>query len=85
MDLMIEHVKSKPEPPSARTEIPVRPELERVVFSCLEKQPDDRPQSALELSDMLSAIDFSEAWTAARAREWWELHLPKEAGSRAGA
>ncbi len=80
MDLMIEHVKSKPDPPSTRTELPVAPELERIVLSCLEKRPEDRPQSALQLSEMLAEIELSDVWTPSRAREWWQLHLPQKRG-----
>ncbi len=78
MGLMIEHVKSKPEPPSTRTELPIAPGLERIVLSCLEKRPEDRPQSALQLSEMLAGIELSDVWTPSRAREWWQLHLPQE-------
>ncbi len=84
MDLMIEHVKSKPEPPSTRTELPVEPELERIVLSCLEKRPEDRPQSALRLSEMLAGIELGDVWTSSRAREWWQLHLPRERGGEGG-
>lgn len=42
---------SSPEPPSAHVEVPDR--LERVIMRCLEKNPDDRLQSAAEVSEAL--------------------------------
>ncbi len=45
--------------------------LERVVLSCLEKNPDDRPKSAYELAEKLSSCGVP-AWTRDDARAWWE-------------
>jgi len=47
-------------------------------MSCLEKEPDLRPASALDLEVELGRIAFDRPWTQARAREWWELHQPGE-------
>jgi len=78
MDLMVEHVKSKPEPPSTRTEVAISSGLDEIVLSCLEKRPEDRPQSALQLSGMLAEVELSDVWTPSRAQEWWQIHLPHE-------
>ena len=76
MGLLLHHVHTPPNPPSARTELPIPPELDRLVLSCLAKNPDERPQSASELSHRLAEIEVVNAWTNERAREWWNRHHP---------
>jgi serine/threonine-protein kinase len=78
MATLLQHVKDVPRPPSSRTELQIPSDLERVILSCLEKRPDDRPQSARELSGLLSECDGSPAgWTEERALRWWQTHLPQ--------
>ncbi|GMR21903.1 MAG: hypothetical protein BMS9Abin37_0224 [Acidobacteriota bacterium] len=53
--ILIKHLSEPPEPPNARgASIPT--ELEAVVLRCLEKEPDDRYQSAEELMNALDAV-----------------------------
>jgi serine/threonine-protein kinase len=73
---LLAHAQTPPDPPSTRTEMPIPQELERLVLSCLAKNRDDRPQSARDLLQQLDAIVLQHPWTAARAREWWQIHLP---------
>jgi hypothetical protein len=49
----------------------VPPDLERIVLSCLAKQPGDRPPSAAALDQQLAAADVV-PWSDADARQWWE-------------
>jgi serine/threonine-protein kinase len=72
---VVAHVQEKPKPPSLRTEVEIPEALERVIMACLEKDPADRPDSAMELDAMLAAVAPEERWTADHAREWWMLHL----------
>jgi serine/threonine-protein kinase len=76
MALLLEHVHSVPVPPSERTELAIPPALDALVLSCLEKDPNARPQSAAELSRRLGEIPVDEAWGEARARAWWAMHRP---------
>ena len=52
------------------------PALDRLVLSCLAKDPADRPQSAKELSLRLAEVEGARAWTQDRARDWWVTHQP---------
>jgi serine/threonine-protein kinase len=73
---LIQHVNSEPPPLSSRAELVVPPELEELIHRCLEKNPSDRPQSVLELKEVLTSFDASKVWSAQRAKRWWETHRP---------
>ena len=74
VELLIDHMKAIPTPPSQVTELPIPQELDDIIIRCLEKKPEDRFQSAAELEAALQAIPFAEPWTQKEAHEWWELH-----------
>ena len=76
MGLLMQHAKTPPVPPSARTELPIPPALDDLVLSCLAKEPVNRPQSAKELSLRLAELEGASAWTQQRAREWWMINKP---------
>jgi eukaryotic-like serine/threonine-protein kinase len=77
MSMAIAHTTERPEPPSARSEVPIPESLERVVMACLEKKCEDRPQSAGELRAMLDACANVTSWTPREADQWWALHRPE--------
>ena len=76
MQLLIQHAQAMPEPPSARTELPIPKELDAIVLACLAKDPSDRPQTARELARRLEAVPVKGEWTPELARAWWETHQP---------
>jgi len=76
MGLLMHHIHTPPLPPSARSELPIPPALDRLVLSCLAKDPADRPQSARELSLRLAEVEGAGGWTQDRARDWWLTHQP---------
>lgn len=76
LQMVLAHVQTPAEPPSARTEMPIPADLERVVMTCLSKDPDDRPQSAEALSLQLDECSMGDRWSEARAAEWWNVHSP---------
>jgi serine/threonine-protein kinase len=78
VELIVDHVKTVPRPPSELSELPIPPELDTLVMKLLEKDPADRVQSAGEVEGMLERIDLGERWTQRKARAWWELHAPSE-------
>jgi serine/threonine-protein kinase len=65
------HVNNAPQPPSARTDRPLSPALERLLLRCLAKSPADRPQDAADLLALLEACAVPGRWTAGDAARWW--------------
>jgi serine/threonine protein kinase len=76
MQLLLQHAQAIPQPPSARTELPIPKELDAIVLACLAKDPADRPQSARELARQLAAVPLQDEWTPERAQAWWDAHQP---------
>ena len=73
---IVEHVKTTPLPPSARTELPIPPALEAIIMKCLEKDPADRFQDGREMANALREVPLTQPWDTRRADEWWDLHVP---------
>ena len=80
METLVNHVHTRPVPPSQRTELRIPPDLDAIVMECLEKDPDKRPQDAIALRRMLHVCDSCDTWSNARARDWWRIHLPDLTG-----
>jgi serine/threonine-protein kinase len=74
MDTMLKHARDAPPAPSSCTEIAIPAALDSVVLQCLAKDPSERPADADALVDALSRIEVNQAWTKARAQEWWARH-----------
>lgn len=84
----IAHVQNKPIPPSERTELPIPTGLEDVIMKLLEKDPENRFQSAYELARVLRALPDTPQFCPYAAAEWWQTNMPaltlepeKESGS----
>jgi serine/threonine-protein kinase len=73
MQMVVEHVRTAPDPPSAHAPGVSAP-LDALVLRCLAKQPDDRPGSSLALLADLEALHLQPAWDEERARAWWTTH-----------
>jgi serine/threonine-protein kinase len=74
--VMMHHAHTSPVPVSERSELPIPPQLDRLIMSCLEKDPARRPQSARELARRLCEIPVATPWTEDRAIAWWTRHEP---------
>jgi serine/threonine protein kinase len=75
MALLKQHTSTEPEPLSKHNpEVPH--DLDKLILSCLEKEPTQRPRSANELADSLASITFEQPWNLELARIWWNEHLP---------
>jgi serine/threonine protein kinase len=79
MKMLLQHAQAKPVPPSQRTELPIPRELDELVLACLEKNPNDRPQSAEDLFRLAIGCPCN-GWNQASARSWWKTHLPELTG-----
>jgi serine/threonine-protein kinase len=67
-----------PEVRAFRTDVPN--DLAAVVAKCLTKEPKERYQSAAELDAALANCDCADAWSPARAAEWWTRERAVPAG-----
>lgn len=74
--MLTAHVISQPAPPSQRVDLPIAPELERIVLDCLQKDPAHRPASAEVLREALGRVPVPEPWSRERATAWWAEHVP---------
>ncbi len=79
--VLVPPVQQEPPRIGERSETHIPAPLQEIVHDCLAKDPNDRPQNAIELIDRLSTIAFSEPWTPERAERWWRLHLPDRVAS----
>ena len=78
--LLVKHISQTPDPLSEhRSGLPS--ELDELVLRCLEKNPADRPASAIELGELLASIPLDDSWDNRRAKAWWEANMsgPSEA------
>jgi serine/threonine-protein kinase len=77
MQVIADHMRTEPQPPSERLGEALPAELEEIVMQLLAKDPDDRPASALELRARLLSLELDDAWSAEHARVWWTRNLPE--------
>jgi serine/threonine-protein kinase len=77
MQILMDHIGSKPAAPSRRTQQPIPPELEKLILLCLEKDPRNRPASAQELARLLDALPIAPRWGETEAGQWWAENLPE--------
>ena len=84
MAVMIHHARTAPTPPSAVAASPIPDHLEQIVLACLEKSPEKRPASALDLWTRLGEVAVRTPWTPELAEKWWREHLPELSRSSAG-
>jgi DNA-binding NtrC family response regulator len=79
MAVMIHHIRTAPQVPSkvAKQKIPTA--LDQIVLACLQKTPEKRPSSALELWRLLGEVPVERSWTREHSEQWWREHVPSGA------
>jgi hypothetical protein len=74
VDLCQKHVSTPPVPPSERINTPIPAELESALMACLEKSRAKRPQTARDLSLLISRAPEANEWSVEDADAWWGRH-----------
>jgi serine/threonine-protein kinase len=74
MQILMDHIQKPAPPPSSRIPDLIPPELDRVILSCLEKDPNNRPQTTQDLLLALRSVPIAGRWGEESARRWWLEH-----------
>ena len=74
VEMVVDHVKTEPPAPSTRTELPIPPQFDDAILRTLAKDPKLRFESMRDFAATLRVVPIQEAWTEARAEQWWRLH-----------
>jgi serine/threonine-protein kinase len=80
LKVITQHLQAVPVPPSKRTELPIPATLEQLVLACLAKKPEERPQSARQLAQLLDTVQGM-TWGEEEAGRWWNRHRPPQASA----
>jgi eukaryotic-like serine/threonine-protein kinase len=84
-ELQKKQLADSPAPPSWRTKNRISHELERTILRCLERDPEKRPQSALELRDLFLASPYASDYTTDARADWWAgFHRQEQTAAATG-
>ncbi|MES1177205.1 MAG: serine/threonine-protein kinase [Myxococcales bacterium] len=72
MAMVRAHLSQMPPLASTCSRFAIPRELDETIAWCLKKDPDQRPQTASELSERLLSIHSLDRWTKQDAAAWWE-------------
>jgi serine/threonine-protein kinase len=71
-EVIQDQLSSAPAPPSSVTTNPISAEMDAIILRCLEKDPANRPQSALELAALLMTSPHAHDSTPEGRANWWQ-------------
>jgi serine/threonine protein kinase len=77
-ELYDKQLAESPLPPRQRTTNPISDEMETIILQCLEKAPERRPQSAVELRALLLRSPQASAWGTDARTAWWAAYQTQE-------
>ena len=72
VEVCAHHLHTPPPAPSVYAPVPA--DLERVILTCLAKDPNQRPATARALLQALEQCDALGSWGAVEAQAWWKHH-----------
>ena len=72
LDLIDKVLRAEPTPFAELGQPDVPQDLETLIFRCLEKSPDKRPQSVQEVLESLEALTGVFVWRPSDAEAWWQ-------------
>ena len=79
LKLQEEQLDAAPVPPSQRTTNYISDQLEKAILRCLERDPEQRPQSALDLRDLFLTSPHSADYSPEARAAWWaEFHRQEQ-------
>jgi hypothetical protein len=73
--MLLRHLQTPPERPSASAPHAIPPELDELILECLAKEPAARPANAVELGRRLSGCASASRWNEDTAQAWWAEHM----------
>ena len=80
-EIHAQQISLSPTPPGQRSNNPVSTELDALIIRCLQAEPARRPQSVIELRELLLASPHAADWTLEKRTAWWaQYHRQPVAG-----
>ena len=82
LQMAMAHAHEDPRAPNLQPKYEIPDDLNLLIMMCLAKSPLDRPQSALELRQLLRELDCYKSWTDKDAQNWWDTYQQDSAQER---
>lgn len=80
VQMAVKHIQEEAPDVRSRSEFEISDRFAKLIASCLEKNPQRRPQSISDVYEVLKKIDLemgpSSKWSYQKARNWWQRHKP---------
>ena len=71
VDVCNQVMNATPPRPSMVATHPIPDKLDKLVFDCIAKKPEDRPGNVSDIIEILNSTEAIERWTQQNARYWW--------------
>jgi serine/threonine protein kinase len=74
VEVCADHLHATPDSLSERLGKRVDEQMEALILSCLAKSPEERPDDAHTLQELLAPIIAAHPWSQREAERWWNEH-----------